>query len=205
MVKKRDNKAVFWIIGVVLFILLAMNFQSQGRAGFGGFSGCGTQENPKIGDCVDVTKYGEIENPRYCRIAGYVEEISPSDWYFGLDYSTCRFYVSRCTGGRITDPETCRGEWLPLDGANTIDAKIVDNSFCMKETPQQDACEQKGGAWIERGGCNMGVRTDYGCYKWGGHCGEPRPISTFSMGECSNGDVCWRQDILEPTCLLPIE
>lgn len=46
MVKKRDNKVVLWIIGIVLFILLAMNFSfpsgvgTQSMANVGGLSGC---------------------------------------------------------------------------------------------------------------------------------------------------------------------
>lgn len=73
------------------------------------------------------------------------------------------------------------------------------------QTPQQK-CEADGGVWIEKqigGFLDLDVTTHADCITWEGTCGEPRIISSFTIGTCSNGEDCWRPDIWEPTCLIP--
>jgi len=44
-------------------------------------SGC--VGKPSRGDCVDVTKYGDKETTRYCKVAGNVQRV-PNGYVFDL-------------------------------------------------------------------------------------------------------------------------
>lgn len=82
-------------------------------------------------------------------------------------------------------------------------------SGCV-QTPQQK-CVKSGGVYITEqigGHLDLSVRTTEDCKKWGGSCGQPRIISSFTIGSCSADGIiasveCWRHDIFQPTCLIP--
>ena len=113
-------KSIVFIYSVsVIFLIISLIYLTQ--------SG-----KPKVGDCVDVTKYGQNDTPRYCKVTGDIQRVSITDWSFSLDGTTCKFYLYRyCTAGEY-HPESCHdGRWRPLTGANTIDGKIVSDSLCQ--------------------------------------------------------------------------
>lgn len=70
-------------------------------------------------------------------------------------------------------------------------------------------CEQEGGIWvdvsqIEGYYINLGIKTTIECLGYGGRCGEPRIVSSTTVGECDNGVSCWMPDFYEDICLLPL-
>ena len=75
-----------------------------------------------------------------------------------------------------------------------------------EQIPEEHSeCESRGGVWVEEqigGYVDLNVSTDAQCSEWGGGCG-PRIISSFIIGECSDGEDCWLPDVWEPTCLVP--
>ena len=122
--KKFNKKNWIWIIiGIVflivsIFLLILINSINS------------VNKEPKLGDCLDVTNYGAIHTQRYCKIIS-IDGGKDGVWHFGLDGSTCKFYVYEyCTNGQ-DHPESCHnGQWYSLDGANSIDGKIVDKGLC---------------------------------------------------------------------------
>lgn len=85
-----------------------------------------------------------------------------------------------------------------------IDTYMLLKPFdCPSDKEEQ--CESVGGVWVERqigGTLNLGVTTASQCTAvYGGSCGGPRIISSFTIGRCDDGSECWLPDIFVPTCL----
>ena len=82
---------------------------------------------PKVGDCVDVTKYGLKNTERYCKVTSVEKFLdNPNVWTIDLQ-DGCQFFLCESIPPDLTD----RGcNWYPLRRVNTLDAKLVSKSLC---------------------------------------------------------------------------
>ena len=102
--------------------------------------------------------------------------------------------------------------WAIIVVLITVGALVYFGTFERDEVPVPDnesiQCEKLGGTWVNAqvgGFLDLEVNTAKDCALLGGFCGEPRIISSFTIGMCDKSNECWKQDIWEPTCVIKAE